>query len=186
MIVFIDTETGGLNPIKHELIEVAWAKDDIHHPQRLVLPHRPDRVDPMAAQINGYHTRHLDDPENWDSSIDIAMFGADLIGATLCGANPSFDAAFISSFFSHQNPFGDTPWHYRLLDIESMFVGAFPNAFDVEVDGVPGLRRIVEWINDYDPVSPSLPSTDHTAVGDVVALREVYRWIVLNRGVVPA
>lgn len=161
-IVFIDTETGGLDPARCALVEVAWATLDDPEPKTLTLPHDPAKVEPIAAKVNQYYERGLDKPESWANEQDIELFLADLNGVTLCGANVAFDAAFIQT---HLAPNG-VPWHYRTLDIESMAYGI------LRTPDVPGMKGIYDELTTrgYD-----VPAPNHTAAGDVRTLVAAYK-----------
>jgi hypothetical protein len=162
-LLFLDTETGGLDPTSDELIEVAWATLADAQPSTLVLPHHPHRVGEKAAEVNNYYSRQLADPECWATNAEIQKFYTMLHGVTIVGANPSFDAAFLAKHFA-TNPF-DPPWHYRMLDIESMAYGVL--ALN-EVEGMSGIRRAL-----VDQGFP-IPIPDHTAAGDVTATVAIY------------
>lgn len=162
-IVFLDCETGGLDPQLNALVEVAWATEVEPEPRCIILPHDPTKVLDQAAELNGYYKRGLNDKAKWASPTEIAEFLTDLKDATLCGANPAFDAAFMSAHFGY-GPF-NPPWHYRMLDIESYAMGK------LDLDYVPGLREIKEILTGrgYDVSQP-----DHTAAADVRTLLAAY------------
>lgn len=162
-IVFLDTETGGLDPKTCALVEVAWATEKEPEPRCLVLPHDPTRVEDKAAELNGYYERGLNNPACWAGAEEVNEFLRDLRDVTICGANPSFDTAFLATHFAF-SPF-DPPWHYRLLDIESYAMGK------LDLDEPPGLRTIKEILTErgYDVSQP-----DHTAAADVRTLIAAY------------
>lgn len=168
MMIFLDTETGGLDPQRHPLIEVAWALDN-GPIECIVLPHDIYACDPDALRINGYHARNLGDPEKWATSADVTHLWDALAGATICAANPAFDASFLSAGWRVWT--GGTeqpPWHYRMLDIESfaaahMGLPAFSSP--------PGLNKIAAWLAE---AGAEIPTPDHTAAGDVATLRTCY------------
>jgi DNA polymerase III epsilon subunit-like protein len=163
-LLFLDTETGGLDPQKHELIEVAWAGEDekIHS---LVLPHDPELVDPFAAEVNRYHERGLDDMRNWCSERRAHELSEALEGATLVGANIGFDEAFLTAA-------GFKGWHYRKLDLEALALGYIGYVKKDGVQRVPGLKDITDALRGY---GVQIPEPDHTAAGDVATTIAVYR-----------
>lgn len=149
-IVYIDTETTGLDPSIHEVWEIAYAVGDgpIHFG---TVPHLGASADPSALAMNGYWERGFTNFKN--HLIDGEVRDA-LEGATLVGANPAFDAAFL------RQRWGVAPWKYRLLDIEAYAMAA------LGLDEPKGLSYIAEQLQVQAP--------DHTAAGDVRTLRECH------------
>lgn len=112
-IAYIDTETSGLNPTVHEVIDVAVVFDrDVA--QRLALPHltfpegadyafyasriKPERLEvaePKALEVNGYT------PEAWADAADAAsvvkVLQVILKDVVSCGHNVGFDTDFIQN-----------------------------------------------------------------------------------------
>lgn len=172
-MMIIDTETGGLNPEYDQLIEVAYvdADDPECRIATLVMPHEADLVSPEAAAVNGYHVRDLADPDCWATDAEIKQMYADLEGVTLVGANVAFDAAFLRHYARENLLPNPAPWHYRMLDIESMAYGL--GAFD----DVPGMKAIYDQfaaVRESLHMDP-LPAPDHTAAGDVLATFHVFQ-----------
>lgn len=166
-LLFIDTETGGLDPNNDALIEVSWMHECASAPTTILLPHDPARVSPEAAEINGYYRRGLDNPERWADERSITLLHTALINATLVGAKPDFDASFLAA-----NGFGG--WHYRFLDVQSMAVpltGLVPSAENMALTKVPSLVDLVDFCRDRGYV---IHEPDHSAANDVLATRDVY------------
>lgn len=163
-IVCLDTETGGLDPRQHQVIEVAWQVfDGDDMVSQLRLPHYPHLVSPEAAAINNYYGRNLQDPSTWAGEADLAYLEDVLDGATLLGANPAFDAEFMAQVFPNR------PWHYRLLDIESMAHAT------LLLKESWGLAKIAEYLRTESKGFYEIPEPDHTAAGDVRTTVAVYR-----------
>lgn len=155
-LVFLDTETTGLDPALHEVWEIAWAVDGGLIQTRL-LPHSLDTADPKALDLNGYWDRGYDVPTSPAADVDLKAI---LTGATIVGSNPAFDTAFLRARW------GVAPWHHRLLAVESM-------AFAVLRYDVPkGLAGVAA---DLRELGHDIPEPDHTAAGDVATLRAVFR-----------
>lgn len=171
MIVFLDTETGGLDCNKHPLIEVAWSVGGgpIHE---LVMPHNIFAAEPKALEVNNYHDRGLAlAPRATDDEIE--GLWADLSSATLCGANPAFDAGFLKRFFESRYALvgGDKapdPWKYRLLDIEAFAAGVL----GLPGDPVSSLKNLTDQLTG---LGHAIHEPDHTAAGDVRTLMDCYR-----------
>lgn len=157
-LVFLDIETTGLDPDVHEVWEIALAFDNSGKPLSWVVEHSLKTADPEALRLNGYWgRRRLLSATSAD--IDPSTRQA-LTGATIVGANPAFDTAFL------RRRWGATPWHYRLLDVEAMAVGV------LALDRPQGLAKLADRLraDGYD-----IPAPDHTAAGDVLTTRAVYR-----------
>lgn len=110
-LAFVDTETTGLDPTKHEVIDVAVVFDR-EVAERLKIPHltyedayayfsskvRPERIEdaePKALEVNGYT------PEAWVDAPSRAEVAAKLIqilpDTLMCGHNVNFDKSFIQA-----------------------------------------------------------------------------------------
>lgn len=164
--IYLDTETTGLDPSKHEAWEAAWAIDDgpIHSG---VIAHSVIGAESKALEIGRYHDRMA-----WGRSIDLlhdteaALYGA-LVDSTVVGANPAFDTSFLRARW------GRAPWHHRLLDIETYAMPAF---------GWVRPRGLADVADACRVSFTEIPAPDHTAAGDVatvrachLALRDYYR-----------
>lgn len=156
-LVYLDVETTGLDPDRHEVWEIAYAVDD--GPVRAsFVSHRLKWPDPDALRMNRYLDR-------WDPTAERERYHeADafeaLAGATLVGANPAFDAAFL------RKRWGDAPWHHRLLDVESYAMGVL--GYD-RPQGLAAIRA------DLAARGFDVPEPDHTAAGDVACLRACHK-----------
>lgn len=155
-IVFVDTETTGLDPAIHDLVEVAWAIDDGPITSAIV-PHTLLKASVEALAINHYNERNLSDHSKWARTLVLEPFWAALDGATLAGANPAFDAAFIRAKWPKA-----PRWHHRLLDVEAYAAGALAWSHP------RGLAETAQQLG--IEVVP-----DHTAAADVEVARLVYQ-----------
>lgn len=84
-----------------------------------------------------------------------------LTGNTIVGANPAFDVAFL------RKRWGVAPWHYRMIDVESMAFAVFE--YD-QPQGLAVIRNDLILLG-YD----NIPEPNHSADGDVNTLRECYK-----------
>lgn len=153
-LVYLDVETTGLDPRRHEVWEVAWAIEG--NPIRSgVIAHDLKRPDPAALRVN----RYLDRVGERDLRAEL-VFETDVVealaGATIVGANPAFDTAFLAARWKR------APWHHRLLDVEAYAMGA------LGWDRPRGLAAIHAELVDF---GHAIPAPDHTAAGDVACVR---------------
>ena len=81
-LVFIDTETTGLDPRIHQPYEVSWWREGKEAPSALWLPHTLDLADPKALAIGGYWERG-GEPLSTDSDWERRILVRELRGATL-------------------------------------------------------------------------------------------------------
>jgi len=157
-LVYLDTETTGLNPDLHEVWEIAYAINDgpvIHN----VLPHDMVTADPEALKLNGYWKRaNWGLQDKWGENFDLEVKQV-LTGNTLVAANPPFDRAFLRARW------GIEPWHYRSIDLESMALAVLGH------ERPKGLKDISDELRE---LGYNIAVPDHTAVMDVAVLRECY------------
>jgi DNA polymerase-3 subunit epsilon len=101
---FVDVETTGLDPSRHEIVEIGLVLVDgpsrsvlVEHHQR-VRPQRIGRADPEALAINGYNEA------DWKTAVPLRDAMASLFplleGSILAGHHVSFDERFLRSGFS--------------------------------------------------------------------------------------
>lgn len=153
-LIFLDTETTGLDPELHEVWEIAWAVNEGPITQSLV-EHSIVTADMTALKMNGYFKRVKQAPIRYDVLIKEV-----LKGNTLVCANPTFDRMML------RKRWGLEPYHYRSIDVESMAMTVFEWARPL------GLKDISQelGIRGYD-----IPEPDHSASKDVEVVREVYK-----------
>jgi len=151
-LVFLDTETTGLDPDRHAIWELACIVAD--HPDESyngewLWQIKPDLTvaDPTALRIGQYYRRNqlwraeprravilaspwwtdkqrdVPYPSEGTTVVDIARVLARMLdGAHMVGAVPSFDAAFLTRFL---RAYGQAAtWHHHLVDVEALAVGA--------------------------------------------------------------
>jgi DNA polymerase-3 subunit epsilon len=143
-LIFMDTETTGLNPEEHELIEIALKRLDpktlevMGSYHVLVLPSVPPT--PEVAAINGY------DETKWKAqgakpnleTEDFEKMEALLQGATPAGQNPSFDMSFLRAAWAAVFEHGSLQVPFPKMDYHQLDLAAL--AWPLYVAGVlPGL-----------------------------------------------
>ncbi len=149
-LIYLDTETTGLDPSVHEVWEIAWAVND-GPVETLQVHHSLNQADVVALRINKYVDRWT---EPAAGALE-ARLQKILKGATLVCSNPSFDEAFL------RERWRETPWHHRKIDIATYAMPA------LGLDRPAGLAQIAERLGVRAP--------DHTAEVDVLVLRDCYR-----------
>lgn len=162
--VYLDTETTGLDPINHEIWEIAYAEGAGEIKSAFLPMDNFSTADVQALMVGNFHRRFqapLDDWATVDFNDDLRIA---LEGNTLVGANPMFDANFLRFGWwkDHAKP---DPWRYRLLDIDAYAMGA------LGFDEPRGLHHITSALRErgFEIATP-----DHTAAGDVAAVRDCH------------
>jgi DNA polymerase III epsilon subunit-like protein len=157
-LVFIDTETTGLDPNRHEVWELAYAVG--HGDVRSgTVYHSLRNADPTALRLNGYHDRVTERAAPADMQALEEAAKEALTGNTLVAANPAFDAAFLRARW------GEALWRYRLLDVETFAAGVLGWAEP------RGLRDITSQLVG---AGFKITKPDHSAGADVETLRSCY------------
>lgn len=178
-LAFVDTETTGLNPERHEIWEVALVLREDHAPETDArtstttehvwqLDVDLGRADLIALNVGHFQERRASrealtyTPHFLEDFIDLTW------GAHLVGAVPSFDAERLERLARRH---GFCPgWHYHLVDVEAVAAGALgfrPPWKSEELSGSLGV---------------AVPSGEdrHTALGDARWARDLYdtaiRW----------
>ena len=163
-VVFVDTETTGLDPACEQVFEIAAVTDTREHVWRIhptsdVLA----RMHPAAAKVNRYHDRVSEAGWVWSNPYrSLRDLGALLDGAYLAGAVPSFDAAHLTATFLR---FGIAPprWQHRLVCVETMAAGVLGLDAPVSLSESARLLGV--------PVDRAV---QHTALYDAFLARDVY------------
>ncbi|MGE5196802.1 MAG: exonuclease domain-containing protein [Anaerolineae bacterium] len=131
--IFLDTETNGLNPNRHKIIEIAYKILDVNTAelqadfQAVILHSKEDweKSDPESLKINGFtwdELSHGDAKEEVASRIVVQFqqLGIKRGGAVFICQNPSFDRAYFSQLIdvdTQEKLF----WPYHWLDLASMY-----------------------------------------------------------------
>ena len=141
LYAIVDVETTGLNPNYHEMIDIGI----IIINQNLeikgqyfskVLPSFPERIDPMAQNINGFDLQRWTQEEAISEEElinEMNIFLNNYIGKPIFIAfNSWFDSGFVRNLLNeHDYKFNDW-FDYRVLDIPSIALacGYFPKTPD--------------------------------------------------------
>jgi DNA polymerase-3 subunit epsilon len=117
-LAFIDTETTGLDPSRHEVIDFAAvirsADGSTERVSFKIRPEHLERADPKALEVNGYT------PEGWAGAISQEegarrMLDA-LNGCVIVGHNVGFDLDFIKATVTRHDKAGARKLPYHKVD----------------------------------------------------------------------
>lgn len=171
-LAFVDTETGGLDPDRCALLEVALiVLDDKGVSTEHVWWFDPvGDVDPGALKVNKFYLRKSEDwyktvhdyegPEQYDYRDFCKEFVGLTTGAAWIGCIPWFDTGFIERVVAKHSDL-KPGWHHRLIDLEAMAFGylqARGKTLSIPY-GSDHLSRLCG-------VTPPEGDERHTAIGD--------------------
>lgn len=134
ILAFVDLETTGLDPFKHEILEVgivlAEQRADLFGKQYLellseheiqLLPEHIETADPKALEVNKYHAR------DWSQALpqkEGLLKVIEILGGTIFVAqNVGFDWAFLQHAVTAHALSIERDVHYHKLDLASMVFG---------------------------------------------------------------
>jgi DNA polymerase III epsilon subunit-like protein len=173
-----DTETNGLDNIKHSIIELSLYRlsDDIQKTWS-IKPFNPENTDPAALRINGHKIEdlrgdtkygqdtYLDpnqviiDVENWMAEDNVPA-----AQRVLVGANTGFDKAMLDQLWIKCNSPDSFPFGRRYLDIQQ--IEFFLNMCQNNMLDSYSLSSIIKKYGIANVKA-------HTAAADTVAAKQV-------------
>ena len=181
-LIFLDLETTGLDPRRHVIWEAAWIDD--RGERAFVIDLTPEELqgaDPIALEVGRYHERVSGKQGKGAIRFPRANVARQLADATagkhIVGANPAFDAAFLTELFRQ---YGLKPqWHYHLIDIEAVMLGAL---------AAKGSQLPIPWnsveLGQLVGVAPPKDNQRHTALGDTRWVKSIWEKVT-ERAVEP-
>jgi DNA polymerase-3 subunit epsilon len=172
-LIWIDVETTGLDPNKHEIIEMAavrsWLDGTLAGAAMFsTRVHFSGHCTPGAQAVNGYT------PDEWLKAIALpdalSQLTHEMTGRRFAGQNPKFDEGFLRAAFARC----DMPWprmkSYHVLDLASL---AWPLYLRGRVPGL-GLDALCKGLGVEPEAKP------HSALNGALKALEVYRTLGLT------
>ena len=173
-MAFIDLETTGLDPEKHEIIEIGLvlAEQSVTPDGKISLkvvdefevkvkPEHIENADPVGLKICHYSE------EEWVSAVPLKealkILSDKAAGAIMVGHNVAFDFAFLENSFSRAGI--ENKMHYHKLDTISIAFAKLYGHRDVEK---LSLRALCEYLGVENKKS-------HSALSDIRATFEVFK-----------
>ncbi len=173
VFAFIDTETTGLDYLRHEIIEVAGivvritnpsdpsTYEVLHEFEYKIKPERISDADPVSLKINHY------DPSQWTEALTrtqaMKLVNEKTEGAVMVAHNVAFDSAFMDKAFKDSGL--ENKMHYHRLDTVSMAYALLRNNEDVDHLSLRALCNHFGIVQDKQ----------HEALADVRATVELYK-----------
>lgn len=173
-LAFIDTETTGTDPNKHEIIELACiivkqvtrpgkgpSIEIIEECEWKIKPEHLETAEEEALRINGYNE------VDWMFAVErkkaMQEFAKKTESCIFVSHNLTFDYAFVSKAFEETDV--ESKMHYGKLDTISI---AFARLYDAEQADKFSLRALCELLKVENTKA-------HTALADTRALVSVYK-----------
>lgn len=196
-VAFCDTETTGLDPEYHVVWEIAVIADGHEHVwQQQVGTNARKDADETALQMTGFRDRY-DSASALTPHDSIARFDNLVAGRHLVGARPWSDSERLHRLHRAFIPFWDRghtdyidkrrhPWHYHLIDIETLAVGALAGWDaamglahpDVQAPRRPQLPWNSRELSAHLNVDPDLYQPSHTALADTRWAKAVFEAVM--------
>ncbi|WP_255775020.1 hypothetical protein [Mycobacteroides abscessus] len=124
-IVFMDTETLGLDPLAPvwEFAAIRRYENGIEAKYHCFIDHDPAFwLDLLPAQFQEDYKARFDAQQALKRADAAEMIHTATDGAHVVGAVPSFDTERLARILN-QTGWGAPPWHYHLIDIENVVTG---------------------------------------------------------------
>jgi len=192
--IFLDTETSGLDPQKHVILEIAFKLVDMVRGKIIgsyqsiadVSPEEWQRASPEALKVNGFKWEDVVGQKplkeiGSEIKREFENYKIDKENACYFCQNPTFDRAFFTHIFSEEEQCKNQ-WPYHWLDLASINWGLEMQRY---VSGESKEFRQGGFSKDKIAARHGLPPEDtpHRAMNGVDHLLEIYRHIVGFRGV---
>ncbi len=165
-LLIIDTETGGLDPLKHSILSlgaVVWEDGVLGAEFEVLIREENIIAEPKALEVNGIDLEtHLGIPPK----AAVEMFGNFLVGnfdgpvVLVGGHNTPFDVGFVKRLYGLAGyDLGATKFSHRLTD--TMGIARFLRMTGTIQDGKEGLTALLQQFN-----IPVIHGTRHSALAD--------------------
>jgi DNA polymerase III epsilon subunit-like protein len=154
----LDTETTGLDPLRHEIIELSMYRiNDDQQKTWYLKPRNPDFAEPDALRINGHKIEDLkhstaESKEKYQDPakavIDIENFCNEDFGSSdariMVGQKISFDLNFLQALWKQENAADTFPWGSRPHMIDTKQLQLFIDLVKKEKSEYYNLGSLVE------------------------------------------
>jgi DNA polymerase III epsilon subunit-like protein len=187
-LLFLDTETGGLDPRSHSLLSIGLVVGDgprVVNSLEILIRHEPYVVSAGGMKVNRIdlvkHSAQALDPAMALTVLDVFLdqhFPHLCKPILLAGHNVTFDQAFLATFLRGQGRGLEPRFSHRLVDTHSLAAG-LRDAGRLPLDSL-GSSALFEHFGIQVPEDQR-----HTALGDALATFELY-WKLVDLMRTPA
>ena len=175
--LFVDTETGGLDPARHSLLSLGFVLGDageVRHSLELFLKHDTYVVDGPAMKVNridlAKHHGAAMDGTTMMAVLDVFLdqyFPCKNEPIYLVGHNVAFDRDFLEAFWKSQGRAFAPRFSHRLIDTHSLAAG-LRDAGKLPLENLSSTALFAHF-------GIEVPEDKrHTALGDALATFELY------------
>lgn len=173
-ILFIDTETGGLDPIKNSLLSIAfivWQEFKIVDTKEILINDGVLNVTEYALQINGInieeHKKVAIKPPEAINELDhfLSIYFTPDEKITLGGHNINFDVNFLRQFLSENNYSFNKRFSHRYVDTATILYYLYLSG-KIE-------QKALSSQEAFEFFGISLDNR-HTALGDAIATAKLF------------
>jgi DNA polymerase III epsilon subunit-like protein len=176
-MLFLDTETGGLDPHSHSLLSLGLVVGDgpkVSHSLEILIRHEPYVVSGGGLAVNRIdlvaHSRDALDPAVALTVLDVFLdqhFPHMCKPVILAGHNVGFDQAFLKAFLAGQGRAMEPRFSHRVVDTHSI-ASALRDAGRLPLANLSSTALFAHF-------GIEVPEDKrHTALGDALATFELY------------
>jgi len=172
-LLFIDTETGGLDPRQHSLLSiglVVWTPQGILASEEILLKEKVFRIDHHALKVNRidlsvHASQAVSHPEAMQrlQAFVAKHFGGK--GIVLAGHNVSFDIGFIKQWFEEQAADFSSLFSHRSIDTHSLLSALYFSGLVAE--------KVTDSSKAFDYFKIGVEQR-HTALSDAIATATLF------------
>ncbi len=185
-ILFLDTETGGLNSLKHDLLSVGlvvWEDGSVRSEKEILIKGSPDRVTEESMAVN-----RIDLEEHNGTALDKGHAVKEIIGfveenfeekpVIVAGHNVGFDMGFLRQLFDDQEVNFSKYFSHRSIDTSSIlqYIGILQNFSNKEIQSYSSSDRAFSHYGVFVE-----PGRRHTALADAVATARLFTQLIRHR-----
>lgn len=156
----IDVETGGVDPTREPLIEVAWVLET-GESVAFTLDFDIEKCHPRALKVNGWGEREF--APHVHNAGAIHLMRRDLTDRMIVASPAHFDMSFMAAWWDKAT--GDTkrPWGHRaVIDLKTYACATFGTLNPLKNSAIGGMLGIDD-------------TSDHTALADAKWTAEIFR-----------
>jgi DNA polymerase-3 subunit epsilon len=182
-ILFLDTETGGLNPARHDLLSVGlvvWEDENIAAEKEILLKGSPGRVTEEAMAVNRIDLeRHnrlaLSKPKAVEEIIRFVDEYFEEKPVIVAGHNVGFDMAFLRQLFEKQGVSFGKYFSHRHIDTSSIlqYIGIQRNYSNKEIQSFSSSDKAFRNFGVHIE-----PEVRHTALADAAATAQLFTQLI--------
>jgi len=180
-LLWIDTETSGLDAYKNGLLSLAALYEDegTENADRFEFecrPHPNDAINSYALKVNGYTKKQIAlFPCSYEVLSTFEAFMRKYIDPynpddkfTMCGYNTAFDLRFVNAWFlKHGNDYFYSYFHKEIIDVLPMARRYF------KTNGIPVENYKLTTVAKYFDIDGKF----HTAIDDILATFQIYNLV---------